>query len=224
MASSVPVSTTTQAAAAEDVVPSTTDPSKPRKHKKRKGHRVGSTKEPKSNKPSIMTPMNGNDEEIVSGIPTPSVATTPKSTQVLSPPSLVATPTPRDGDSRNDSDTRSPVSDKSAEPAASTEGSSIASPVSPAPRRSETHSTKRQQAGQEREQCRDREKDRSKGKPRNELVQPQDHPIATTAVPKCSPPRAEEQKTTPSLIQAKTQENDDPQQAPVKDMTSSSEG
>nr|XP_037290926.1 acetylcholinesterase-like [Rhipicephalus microplus] len=63
MASSVPGITTPQVPAAEDGAPSTIDPSKTRKPKKRKGHRAGSTKEPKGHKQSIMTPMNGNESK-----------------------------------------------------------------------------------------------------------------------------------------------------------------
>ncbi|KAL3245883.1 hypothetical protein MRX96_058122 [Rhipicephalus microplus] len=69
MASSVRGITTPQVPAAEDGAPSTIDPSKTRKPKKHKGHRAGSTKEPKGNKQSIMTPMNGNESKPLQGPP-----------------------------------------------------------------------------------------------------------------------------------------------------------
>ncbi|KAH8039574.1 hypothetical protein HPB51_007558 [Rhipicephalus microplus] len=223
MAASVPGITTPQVPAAEDGAPSTIDPSKTRKPKKRKGHRAGSTKEPKGNKQSIMTPMNGNDEERAPGVPTPSVATTPKSTHVLSSSSQSTTPTSLPGESRSDLDRRAPFSDRNADTSASTNGSSIASPVSSAPRASEIRGMNHQQAEQERGPRRGREKDRSKGKPRSELVQPQDKSIATSAVPESFSPSSEEQKSVSSLTQAKPEENDEPQQASLKDATSTSE-
>ncbi|XP_075746457.1 uncharacterized protein LOC119186352 isoform X3 [Rhipicephalus microplus] len=223
MASSVPGITTPQVPAAEDGAPSIIDPSKTRKPKKRKGHRAGSTKEPKGHKQSIMTPMNGNDEELAPEVPTPSVATTPKSTHVLSPSSQSTTPTPRSGESRSDFDRRARISDRNADTSASTDGSSSASPVSPAPRASEIRGMNHQQAEQERGLRKDHEKDRSKGKPRGELVQTRDKPIATSAVPECFSPSSEEQKPVSSLTQANSEENDEPQQALVKDVTTTSE-
>ncbi|XP_072142875.1 acetylcholinesterase-like [Dermacentor andersoni] len=241
MASTVPGTATPQVASPEDVVTGATDGPKLRKHKKRRGHRSGSTKEHKDQKRGIMTPMNDHEEEALSLMLTASLAPSPKATAtpLFSAASLPDTPTQRHSDSRSDID----IIDKHADWATATSGvRSVVSPLSPAQTRSEHHVTRRQQAEQEKEQLKDREKEPSKEKPNLQQPQTQEQPVATTELVEWLPPAVEatQPKPMPPFIQgsmdaassntpkpclgtAKTEDTDGPPLAATKEITSTSE-